>query len=224
MDLHALRPLGCRLVVVGIELGVRWSEEAAQFIPLLARSHSRAAPPLLRSSARAAYVARWSGLLSFAAARALAASLLSLPLANAANVDGEPLELSDLLDAASSACVSAPEGPWTHLWTSVLSAPPEPREHKDRRPSCRAKKSEDKEQKKSYAVLLCGAAARLVAGGFRSGAPGLNAIKELAMPCLCQGCFGHSSDQLLSDAQAGRRLAACGAPCHKDSPFAAPVS
>ena len=80
--------LRCRLVVVGIELGGRWSEEAAQFIRLLARSRSRATPPLLRSSARAAYVARWSALLSFAAARALAASLLSLPLANAANVDG----------------------------------------------------------------------------------------------------------------------------------------
>ena len=77
--------------------------EAAQFIRLLARSRARAAPPLLRSSATAAYVTRWSALLSFAAARALAASLLSLPLAHTANVDGDPLDLSDLLGAAHEA-------------------------------------------------------------------------------------------------------------------------
>ena len=90
-----LRSARCRLVVLGIELGGRWSTEAAQFIRLLARSRARAAPLLLRSSATAAYVTRWSALLSFAAARALAASLLSLPLAHTANVDGDPLELSD---------------------------------------------------------------------------------------------------------------------------------
>ena len=82
----------------------------------LTRSRSRAAPPLLRPSARAAYIARWSALLSFAAARALAASLLSLPLANAANVDGEPLELSDLLGAASSEAAHPPPVP--HGWTT----------------------------------------------------------------------------------------------------------
>ena len=82
-----LRSAQCRLVVLGIELGGRWSTEAAQFIRLRARSRARAAPPLLRSSATAAYVTRWSALLSFAAARALAASLLSLPLAHTANVD-----------------------------------------------------------------------------------------------------------------------------------------
>ena len=98
-----LRSARCRLVVLGIELGGRWSTEAAQFIRLLARSRARAAPLLLRSSATAAYVTRWSALLSFAAARALAASLLSLPLAHTANVDGDPLKLSDLLGAAHEA-------------------------------------------------------------------------------------------------------------------------
>ena len=37
----------------------------------------------------AAFVGRWSGLLSVAAARSFAASLLSLPISNTANVDGE---------------------------------------------------------------------------------------------------------------------------------------
>ena len=99
-----LRSAQCRLVVLGIDqLGGRWSTEASQFIRLLARSRTRAAPPLLRSSATAAYVTRWSALLSFAAARAPAASLLSPPLAHTANVDGDPLELSDLLGAAHEA-------------------------------------------------------------------------------------------------------------------------
>jgi len=50
-----LRSARCRLVVLGIELGGRWSTEAAQFMRLLARSRARAAPQLLRSSATAAY-------------------------------------------------------------------------------------------------------------------------------------------------------------------------
>ena len=93
--LELLQSARCRLVVLGIEIGGRWSPEAAQFIRFLARSRARSAPSLLRAGATAAYVSRWSALLSFAAARAVAA--MSLPLANAANVDGAALELSDLL-------------------------------------------------------------------------------------------------------------------------------
>ena len=51
----------------------------------------------------APYVSRWSASLSFAAARAVAASLLSLPLGNAANVDGAALDLSDVLAETFSA-------------------------------------------------------------------------------------------------------------------------
>ena len=77
---------------------------AAGALKLRSSSDSLPATPLpLRSSATAAYVTRWSALLSFAAARALTASLLSLPLAHTANVDGDPLELSDLLGAAHEA-------------------------------------------------------------------------------------------------------------------------
>ena len=70
---------------------------------MLARSCARSAPHVLRSGATAAYVSRWSTLLSFAAARAVAASLLSLPLKNAANVDGAALDLSDVLAETFSA-------------------------------------------------------------------------------------------------------------------------
>ena len=99
-----LRAERCRLVVLGIELGGRSSSEAAQFVRMLARSRARSAPHVLRSGATAAYVSRWSALLSFAAARAVAASLLALPLGNAANVDGAALDLSsDVLAETFSA-------------------------------------------------------------------------------------------------------------------------
>ena len=98
-----LRAERCRLVVLGIELGGRWSSEAAQFVRMLARSRARSAPHVLRSGATAAYVSSWSALLSFAAAGAVAASLLALPLGNAANVDGAALDLSDVLAETFSA-------------------------------------------------------------------------------------------------------------------------
>ena len=83
----------------------RWQvmHVSAQFVRMLARSRARSAPHVLRSGATAAYVSRWSSLLSFAAARAVAASLRSLLLGNAANVDGAALDLSDVLAETFSA-------------------------------------------------------------------------------------------------------------------------
>ena len=94
-----LRAPRCRLVVLALELGGRWSPEAAEFIRHLARCRARSAPPLLRSACVAACVHRWSAALSFAAAKAFASTVLSLPLHGAADVDGQPPELSDLLHA-----------------------------------------------------------------------------------------------------------------------------
>ena len=91
-----------RHVVLGIETGGRWCPEAATFLRLLARCRARSAPPPLQSARKFAYVLRWSALLAFAAARAFATSLLSLPLSGAANVDGDPPLLSDLLAEASA--------------------------------------------------------------------------------------------------------------------------
>ena len=91
-----------RLVVLGIETGGRWSPEAVTFLRLIARSRARSAPPPLQSARISAYVLRWSALLAFAAARAFATSLLSLPLSGAANVDGDPPLLSDLLAEPSA--------------------------------------------------------------------------------------------------------------------------
>ena len=93
----------CRLVVFAVELGGRWSTEAAGFVRQLARAKARSSPPLLRAAATSTWVARWSALLSAAAARAFAASLLALPASCASNLDGaEPL-LSEALAAHSEA-------------------------------------------------------------------------------------------------------------------------
>ena len=54
---------------------------------------------MLRTSARAAYLHRWTGILAVAAQRALTATLLELRVDEAA-MDGEPPPLEDvLLDA-----------------------------------------------------------------------------------------------------------------------------
>ena len=98
----------CRLVVLGIEVGGRWSPQAAEFVRLLARSRARAAPVATRAAVTSALSLRWSALLAFAAARSFAASLLSLPLAATANVDGEAPLLSDLLaDSAEPPPISS---------------------------------------------------------------------------------------------------------------------
>ena len=77
----------CRLTVVALELGGRWSTQAVR---LLARCKARSAPPPSGAAAISAYTLRWSALLSFAAARSFAAS-------GTANVDGELPPLSDIL-------------------------------------------------------------------------------------------------------------------------------
>ena len=63
-------------------------------------NRARSAPALIRQSVRAAYQHRWTGILAVAAQRALAATLLEVPVEDAEGVDGEPATLEDvLLDA-----------------------------------------------------------------------------------------------------------------------------
>ena len=87
----------CRLAVIALEVGGRWSNEAANFVRLLARCRARAVPATCRAAATSAFTLRWSSLISFAAARTFAASLLSLPLGGTASVDGDPPLLSEVL-------------------------------------------------------------------------------------------------------------------------------
>ena len=96
----------CRLVVFGVEVGGRWSREAAQFDRLLARARAAAAPAALRVTARGAWVQRWSGILFVAAQRAFATSLLELPLHGECQGGSPEPELHEVL--ADSRWTAAP--------------------------------------------------------------------------------------------------------------------
>ena len=93
-----LRGGRCKLVVVALEVGGRWSTEAASFIRQLAQTRCRAAPAALQTATAQAYIARWSALLTHAAQTAFAKSLLFEDLWLHTAGDGEFPLLSDLLD------------------------------------------------------------------------------------------------------------------------------
>ena len=92
----------CKLVVLGLEVGGRWSEETASFINLLAQHKTRQAPALLQHSITTALIAKWSALGTHAAQQAFAASLIetSQSLANHTNTDGNEPTFSQLLAEA----------------------------------------------------------------------------------------------------------------------------
>ena len=92
----------CRLVVVCIETGGRWSQEAVNFVDALAAARSREAAQILRRPAHLAWRRRWTRMLAVACARALAASLVApsaVPTAQP-GVDGAPPALADLFGEA----------------------------------------------------------------------------------------------------------------------------
>ena len=91
----------CHLTVLGIEVGGRWSSEASTFVRQFARCRARAMPAPSRAACTSALALRWSSVLSIAAARAFAASLLGLSIASAGNVDGNLPLMSDLLADSS---------------------------------------------------------------------------------------------------------------------------
>ena len=80
-----------RLVVLALETGGRWSDEALAFVRLLARAKVRSEPRILKKRVEQAWRLRWLSMLGCAGARALAASLLELR--SSGGVDG-PTPLS----------------------------------------------------------------------------------------------------------------------------------
>ena len=66
----------CRLTVVAIETGGRWSDEAADFLWQLALAKAREVPALLTHSAALAWERRWTRMLRTACAVAFAESLV----------------------------------------------------------------------------------------------------------------------------------------------------
>lgn len=87
-----------RLVVLGVEVGGRWSREAWVFVRLLARAKARGEPPAMRVAAERAWQRRWTTILAVAAQRALAESLLELPAVRGA--DGALPCTGDVLEDA----------------------------------------------------------------------------------------------------------------------------
>ena len=67
-----------RLVVLGLEVGGRWSKEARVFVQLLARARVRSELPVIQRRVEQAWRLRWLSNISCAAARAFAASVLEL--------------------------------------------------------------------------------------------------------------------------------------------------
>ena len=68
-----------RLVVLGVEVGGRWSSETRSFLSKLAHDRACSERFLMRKRVEQAWRLRWGSLLSCAAARAVAMSLLDLP-------------------------------------------------------------------------------------------------------------------------------------------------
>ena len=92
-----LRDDRCRLVVLALETGGRWSEEAVQFVESLAVSRAREAPPTL---AALAWRRRWTRMLAVSCTRSFACSLVPPKVPHAlAGADDPPPDLADLFEA-----------------------------------------------------------------------------------------------------------------------------
>ena len=76
-------------MVAASEVGGRWDEESYQFLVHMAKSRSRQAPLLLRSSLVTAWVRRWTGMLTHAAQSAFAAPLVQEDMRTESGGDGE---------------------------------------------------------------------------------------------------------------------------------------
>ena len=71
-----LRGNRCRLVVLALETGGRFSQETADFLRQLSEARAQSVPSFLRHLARAAFEQRWASLLAVSAATARVGSLL----------------------------------------------------------------------------------------------------------------------------------------------------
>jgi len=81
--------------VLAIEVGGRWSEEAAAFVSNLARAKARQAPAILQQSVAAALTARWTATLT-----PFAATLLGEATPNLYNVEANHPNWSQILAEA----------------------------------------------------------------------------------------------------------------------------
>ena len=80
----------CKLGVLAIEVGGRWSQETTTFLPLLAQAKARTIPARRKASFTNALIHRWSAQITHAAMTAYAASLLEFDYVANAVTDGTP--------------------------------------------------------------------------------------------------------------------------------------
>ena len=69
----------CRLVVIGVETGGRFSPKPVNFVDALAAAEARDSPPVLRRSAHLAWRRQWMRMLAVSCGRSFAASLVAGP-------------------------------------------------------------------------------------------------------------------------------------------------
>ena len=91
-----------RLVVLACEIGGRWSTESLEFLRSLVRIRSRRAPRVLRRAAAQAWYRRWLSLLSVAAQKALAATLLEPRGMVSHGGAGHEVHLADVLQGVGA--------------------------------------------------------------------------------------------------------------------------
>ena len=91
----------CRLVVLAIEVGGRWSQEATTFLRLLAQAKARTIPARLKASFTNALIHRWSAQITHAAMTAYAASLLECDCVGSTVTDGNQPLTSEVLAEAT---------------------------------------------------------------------------------------------------------------------------
>ena len=84
-----------RLVVLGAEVGGRWSEETVHFLRHAARAKVRHEPAVLRTSAQHAWLRRWKSMLACSTAQAFGLSLLDRR--GAFGADGATPSTSDVI-------------------------------------------------------------------------------------------------------------------------------
>ena len=86
----------CRLIVVSLETGGRWSSEAVDFVNDLARALARTEHPPLRGSAFFAWRRLWTRMVAVSCARACASSFVSTLSVSPEGQDGHAPDLADL--------------------------------------------------------------------------------------------------------------------------------
>ena len=86
----------CQLVVVALETGGRWSDEATKFFCELAGSRAREVPPMLQGSPFYGWLRRWTRMLSISCGKAFASSLVSSRSEAVEGQDGPAPDFADL--------------------------------------------------------------------------------------------------------------------------------